>query len=52
MFETTELAIIHKAVSEMAIKGADAHAIVKILDKIVNAHRDIETSAKSKKSGK
>ena len=52
MFDTPELAIIHKAVSEMTIKGADASSIAALLQKIIDAHRDLETNPTPKKSGK
>tara|TARA_R110002012_G_scaffold311310_1_gene520738 strand:+ start:853 stop:1011 length:159 start_codon:yes stop_codon:yes gene_type:complete len=52
MFNTTELAILHKAVLDMTIKGADAPLVSKLLEKLINAHRNIETSPEPKKSGK
>jgi hypothetical protein len=38
MFEKEELVLIHKSVSELTIKGSDAHAVSNLLNKIVTLH--------------
>ena len=38
MFEKEELALIHKAVSELVIKGSDSHVVSRLLDKVVVLH--------------
>jgi len=48
MFDKQELAIIHRAVSEMSIKGSDAPIITMLLQKITEQHTAAkETSTKS-----
>lgn len=38
MFDKQELAIIHKAISEMTIKGTDAPKIALLLQKVAEQH--------------
>lgn len=38
MFEKEELALIHKAVSELTIKGSDSYVVSRLLDKVVVLH--------------
>jgi len=38
MFEKEELALIHKALSELAIRGADSHVVSLLLNKVATKH--------------
>jgi len=38
MFNKQELAVIHKALAEVTIKGAEAPAMTALMEKVVNAH--------------
>lgn len=38
MFKIEELVLLHKAVSELVIKGSDAAQVASLLNKIVTAH--------------
>jgi hypothetical protein len=55
MFEREELALIHRAISELTIKGSDSHVVSKLLDKVVVLHETpptpppTPTKAKSEK---
>jgi hypothetical protein len=48
MFEKEELALIHKAIFELTIKGSEAHAVSQLLDKIVVLHTPPKPQPKSK----
>jgi hypothetical protein len=39
MFTKEELALMHKAISELVIKGADSHAVSHLLNKIAEIHQ-------------
>jgi hypothetical protein len=38
MFEKEELALIHKAVSELTIKGSDSHIVSGLLNKVAEIY--------------
>jgi len=38
MFEKEELALIHKALSELTIKGGDSHVVSVLLNKVATLH--------------
>ena len=38
MFSKQELAVIHKALSEVTIKGSDATAFAILMKKVIDAH--------------
>ena len=38
MFEKEELALIHKAISELTIRGADSHVVSGVLNKVAKLH--------------
>ena len=38
MFEKQELALIHRAISELAIKGSDSHVVSGLLNKVAEFH--------------
>jgi hypothetical protein len=46
MFSKQELAVIHKALSEVMIKGAEAPAMAALMQKVFDAH-----NASNKKEG-
>tara|TARA_R110002012_G_scaffold81791_2_gene206944 strand:+ start:8072 stop:8248 length:177 start_codon:yes stop_codon:yes gene_type:complete len=46
MFEKDELALMHKAISELTIKGADSHVVSNLLNKIANNHQNPKTPTK------
>jgi|TARA_R110000822_G_scaffold183996_1_gene323314 hypothetical protein len=48
MFEKEELALIHKAVSELTIKGSDSHIVSNLLNKVATQHAKPEKPAKVK----
>jgi hypothetical protein len=48
MFEKEELALIHRAVSELTIKGSDSYVVSKLLDKVVVLHETPPTPPPSK----
>lgn len=52
MFTQQDLALIHKAISEMAIKGADAPVIATLLTKITSEHTKITNPVPVAKKGK
>jgi hypothetical protein len=52
MFTQQDLALIHKAVSEMTIKGADAPVIAALLTKVTTEHTKITNPAPTAKKGK
>tara|TARA_R110000744_G_scaffold330795_1_gene436256 strand:+ start:249 stop:410 length:162 start_codon:yes stop_codon:yes gene_type:complete len=49
MFEKEELALIHKSISELTIKGFDAHVVSVLLNKVATEHAKPE-SVKSEKT--
>jgi hypothetical protein len=48
MFEKEELALIHKAISELTIKGSDSHIVSNLLNKVATQHSKPEKPAKVK----
>tara|TARA_R100000278_G_scaffold62506_1_gene50610 strand:- start:202 stop:366 length:165 start_codon:yes stop_codon:yes gene_type:complete len=54
MFKKEELALLHKAVSELVIKGSDAAQVASLLSKIVTVHEkeSKKVNPPSKISGK
>ena len=48
MFEKEELALIHKAVSELVIKGSDSHIVSILLNKVVALHETPQPGPPSK----
>tara|TARA_R110000765_G_scaffold314518_1_gene407326 strand:- start:157 stop:330 length:174 start_codon:yes stop_codon:yes gene_type:complete len=38
MFEKQELALIHRAISELSIKGSDSHVVSGLLNKVAKFH--------------
>lgn len=48
MFEKQELAVIHKALTELTIKGGEAPLMAALLLKVQNAHNDINPSINQK----
>ena len=48
MFEKAELALMHKAVSELTIKGSDAHIVSGLLNKVALLHTPPKPESKSK----
>ncbi len=52
MFTQQDLALIHKAVSEITIKGADAPVVAALLTKITSEHTKITDPPKMVKKGK
>ena len=38
MFEKEELALMHKAISELTIKGSDSHIVSGLLNKVAQIH--------------
>jgi len=52
MFTQQDLALIHKAISEMTIKGADAPVIAALLTKVTSEHTKIATPVPTTKKGK
>jgi len=51
MFNQQELALIHKAISELTIKGVDAPVISALLNKITSEHTKLVTPPPSTKKG-
>jgi len=54
MFEKEDLVLIHKAISELTIKGSDSHVISILLNKVAEIHSKPEgpnkdTTLKEKK---
>jgi len=52
MFEKEELALIHKAISELVIKGSDSHVVSTLLNKVVTMHESYNPEPIVKKSEK
>ena len=52
MFTLQDLAIIHKAISELTIKGAEAPAITTLLSKITEHHSKLSNPPGNTKKGK
>ena len=52
MFTQQDLALIHKAVSELAIKGADAPIVATLLSKITSEHTKLVNPPPTDKKGK
>jgi len=54
MFQIEELILLHKALSELVIKGSDATQVASLLSKIVTAHEKESKKANppTKTSGK
>ena len=48
MFEKQELAVIHKALTELTIKGGEAPLMAALLLNVQNAHNDINPSINQK----
>jgi len=48
MFEKEELALMHKALSELVIKGSDSHMVASVLNKIIGVHEQQEKPIKAK----
>ena len=48
MFDKKELAVIHKALSEVTIKGADAPAMTALITKVVDAHNAFDQNKDDK----
>jgi len=42
MFEKEELALIHKALSELQIRGGDSHVVAALLNKVATIHQKPE----------
>jgi len=42
MFEKEELALIHKSLSELQIRGVDSHAVASVLNKVASLHQEPE----------
>ena len=38
MFEKEELALIHKSLAELTIKGSDSHVVAGLLNKVAEIH--------------
>ena len=52
MFTAEDLAIIHKAISELTIKGADSPKIAVLLAKITEHHTKLNNPPGNTKKGK
>lgn len=48
MFEKQELAVIHKALTELTIKGADAPLVAATLTKVQNSYKETEKKTTKK----
>ena len=48
MFSKQELAVIHKALSEVTIKGAEAPAMSMLMQKVFDAHNSFDEKESDK----
>tara|TARA_R110002012_G_scaffold6274_3_gene28480 strand:- start:4141 stop:4302 length:162 start_codon:yes stop_codon:yes gene_type:complete len=48
MFEKEELALIHKALSELQIRGVDSHVVAGLLNKVATIHQKPENEKPGK----
>jgi len=49
MFKKEELALIHKAIAELTIKGSDSYIVSSLLDKVATQHGKEEKTKSEKK---